>query len=179
MDRKWSVTVKEIATAGMMVAIMEASKMALSFLPNIELTSFWLIMFTLFFGRKVVLVVPAFILIEGTVYGFGLWWVMYLYAWPLLVFLVRIFRKQQSAWFWAVFSGFFGLMFGALCAIPYLFIGAAGEEGLTAGIRTAFAWWVAGIPWDLAHCGGNFVLMLLLYVPVSSAMKKVKRERFC
>ena len=75
--------------------IIEACKYALSFLPNIELTTFWIIVFTLYFGRKILFVIPAFILLEGSIYGFGLWWFMYLYAWPLLVLLTWIFRKQS------------------------------------------------------------------------------------
>ena len=77
------IAVQDIALTGMMTAVIEVSKAALGFLPNIELTSFWIILFTLFFGRRILFVVPTFILIEGAVYGFGLWWVMYLYAWPL------------------------------------------------------------------------------------------------
>ncbi len=83
------IAVQDIALTGMMTAVIEVSKAALGFLPNIELTSFWIILFTLFFGRRILFVVPTFILIEGAVYGFGLWWVMYLYAWPLLALAVQ------------------------------------------------------------------------------------------
>lgn len=169
------ITAHDIALIGLMVAVIEVSKFALSGLPNIELTSFWLIMFTLHFGWRIVLVVPVFILLEGTVYGFGLWWFMYLYAWPLLVLLTRIFRRNDTALFWALLSGAFGLSFGALCAIPYFFVGAAGGGGAAAGLRAAFLWWVAGIPWDIVHCAGNLALMLALYRPVSATMKKLIR----
>ena len=81
------ITVRDITLIGMMVAVIEVCKAALSFLPNIELTTFWLILFTLYFGRKILLVIPVFILIEGCIYGFGLWWVMYLYMWPFWCFL--------------------------------------------------------------------------------------------
>ena len=72
-------SVRDVAEIGLAVALIEGCKAALSFLPNIELTSFWLIMFTLFFGWKIVVVVPVFILIEGQIYGIHLWWIMYLY----------------------------------------------------------------------------------------------------
>ena len=166
----------DIAQIGIMVAVIEVSKFALSGMPNIELTSFWLIMFTLFFGWKIVVVVPVFILIEGSFYGPHLWWIMYLYAWPLLVTIAWLFRKNTSALFWAVVSGLFGLCFGALCSIPYFVIGAS-TGGVSAGLRAAFTWWVAGIPWDLLHCAGNFAIMLVLYHPVSRAIKLVLREK--
>ena len=81
------ITTKDIAVIGLMVAIIEACKVALSFAPNIELTTFWLIMFTRQFGRKVAVIVPVLILVEGMMYGVNTWWVMYLYIWPLLVLL--------------------------------------------------------------------------------------------
>ena len=167
------LSVRDIALAGVMVAVIEVSKAALAFLPNIELTSFWIILFTLFFGWRIVFVVPAFILMEGAVYGFGLWWVMYLYAWPLLALVTWIFRKQENMWFWCILSAVFGLSFGLLCAIPYVVLGM-GEGGLRGGLHAGFTWWVAGIPWDITHALGNFVLMAVLYRPVYGAVKQVQ-----
>ncbi len=162
-----------IAYTGLMVAVIEVSKLALSSLPNIELTSFWLIMFTLFFGKRVLPVIPAFILIEGFVYGIHIWWIMYLYIWPLLVLLTWIFRKVDSALFYAIFSGIFGLCFGFLCSIPYFFIGMS-SGGIVAGLNSAMAFWISGIPWDLVHCVGNFTGMLILYNPIKKIILKAK-----
>ncbi|WP_051204331.1 hypothetical protein [Butyrivibrio sp. VCD2006] len=173
-NRKFSIL--DIAQIGIMVAVIEVSKLALSGMPNIELTSFWLIMFTLFFGWKIVVVVPVFILIEGAFYGIHIWWIMYLYAWPLLVFIAWIFRKNTSAILWAVISGIFGLCFGALCSIPYFVIGLS-SGGVATGLRSAITWWIAGIPWDFIHCAGNFIIMLVLYYPISHAMKLVVKDR--
>lgn len=169
-----SIAIQDIAQIGLMVAVIEVSKAALSFLPNIELTSFWLIMFTIFFGWKIVAVVPVFILIEGCIYGMNLWWIMYLYVWPLLVLIAWLLRKNDSAWFWAIVSGIFGLCFGALCSLVYVVIGWSSGGGFLGGLHSGFVWWIAGIPWDLIHCAGNFVLMLVLYRPIYGAMKKMK-----
>lgn len=166
------LSVRDIAQIGLMVAVIEVSKFLLSGLPNIELTSFWLIMFTLYFGWRIVAVVPVFILLEGMIYGVHLWWIMYLYAWPVLVLVIWVLRKKASALLFAIVSGIFGLCFGALCAIPYFFIGLS-SGGLSAGVTTAVTWWIAGLPWDFAHCAGNFVILLVLYNPVGRAMKWV------
>lgn len=171
--RKKSVlTIKDIALIGMMVAVIEVCKVVLGVLPNIELTTFWLILFTLYFGRKIVFVVPVFILIEGFMYGIHLWWIMYLYAWPLLVLIVWIFRKKDDVWFWSFLSAAFGLSFGFLCSFPYVVIGAA-DGGLRSGLYAGFTWWVAGIPWDIVHGVGNFVIMLVLYKPVRAIMERL------
>lgn len=156
--------IKDIATVGLMVAFIEAAKFTLAGIPNVELTSFLIVMFALYFGRHIYFAIPVFIVIEGAVYGFGLWWIMYLYTWPLLVVAVKLFGKKLTCFGLAMLSGAFGLMFGALCALPYIFLG---------GFRGAFMYWVAGIPFDVVHAVANFAVMLILYKPVSEVMKRI------
>ncbi len=168
-----TLTLKDIAVTGLMVAIIEVAKAVLSFLPNVELTSFLLILYTLTFGIKAVYTVPVFILLEGMVYGMNLWWIMYLYAWPLLVLMTLLLKKNQSVWFWSIFSAIFGLSFGVLCALPYFFIGWVNGSFLN-GVTAAITWWIAGIPWDIVHCIGNFILMLMLYHPVRTVLTRCR-----
>ena len=58
------LTARNIALIAMMVAVIEACKFVMANIPNIELTSFWIIMFTLYFGARIIYVIPVFILIE-------------------------------------------------------------------------------------------------------------------
>lgn len=171
---KFKLTIKDIALIGLMVAVIEVCKVSLSFLPNIELTTFWLIIFTLYFGWKILFVVPVFILMEMSMYGPQLWVIMYLYIWPFLVLLTHVFRKEKSIWFWSIFSSLFGLFFGMMCAIPYVVIGAVGN-GIGGGLSAGFTWWIAGIPWDITHAVGNFVLMCVLYLPITKVMKLITK----
>lgn len=175
MKRRHSgLTIADIALIGMMVAVIEVCKVALIHLPNIELTTFWVIMFSLYLGNRIFYAIPVFILIEGAMFGFGLWWIMYLYMWPSLALLARLFHKSSSALTFSMLSGVYGLLFGLFCSIPYIFIGA-GAGGLLNGFRVAFAWWIAGIPMDLIHGIGNFLLMLVLYHPITLVMKKTRK----
>ena len=96
--------------------------------------------------------------------GLVFWWIMYLYAWPLLAIVVLLLKRMNSAWDWSFVSGLFGLLFGFLCAIPYVF---------TSGFAGAVAWWIAGIPWDFVHGIANFAIMLVLYKPMKYVMSKV------
>ena len=161
---KNKLTAKDITIMALMVAIIEVCKVALANVPNVELTSFWIIMFTLAFRKKVFYIFSVFILIEGAIFGFGLWWVMYLYAWPLLAIVVLLLPPLENAVEWSLVSGAFGLLFGALCAIPYIF---------TLGVAGAIGWWIAGIPFDLIHGVANFIIMLVLYKPLRIVMSKI------
>lgn len=160
-------TTKEIVITGVMAATLEAAKISLSFLPNVELVTLLLILYTLFFGWKTLVSVFAFVGVECAVWGVGLWTVMYLYIWPLLVLLTLLLRRKKSVWVFAVLSALFGLFFGALCALPYLFIG---------GVSMAFTWWIAGIPYDMLHCVSNFILCLVLFRPLQSVLERIGRE---
>ena len=155
---------KDITLIGMMVAIIEVCKIIMKDIPNIEVTTFWVIVFTIYFGKRIIYVIPTFVIIEGLMFGFGMWWIMYLYLWPLLALVSWLMRKNDEAWVWAIISGLFGLFFGFFGAFPYVF---------TSGIVSAFAWWIQGIPWDITHAIGNFVIMLILYHPIRNVMHRV------
>lgn len=172
---KLKISVQDIALIGMMTAVIEVSKLMLSFLPNVELVTFWIIMFTLFFGPKTIYSILAFILIEISIYGIHTWVLMYLYVWPMLALIVYLFRKVQNVWFYSILSGLFGLFFGAFDSILYFFIGAV-DGGIRSGFIMAFNRWVSGIPFDIIHSVANFTLMLVLYVPVRRLLSKIKKK---
>lgn len=163
------IKVKDITLIAMMVAVIEVCKIALSSIPNVELTSFWVIVFSLYFEKKIYLVIVVFTILEGLLYGFGPWWIMYLYAWPLLAFITIKFKERDSIYEWIIISGVFGFLFGFLCSFPYFFIGLT-EGSLMNGLQTAFAWWVAGIPFDIIHGLSNIVIMAILYHPIIRVM---------
>lgn len=163
---------KDIAEVGLMVAMLEAAKLALGSLPNIELVTFLIIVFTLYFGKRTLFAVPAFILIEVMIFGFNpLWVIAYCYVWPLLCLVTLLFKNRpKSAFAPALLSGFFGLFFGFLCSFPYLFITTGTNPD--ASLASAIAWWIAGIPFDIIHGTSNFIIMLVLYTPVCRVMDK-------
>ena len=173
---RWKPTVRDIALVGMMVAVIEVCKVTLMGLPNIELTTFWIIMFSIYFGNKVFWVIPVFTLLEGAMFGFHIWWVMYLYMWPSLVLFTRMIRRIDSVWAYSILSAMYGLLFGFFCAIPYVVIGTV-DGGIRNGLYAGFTWWVAGIPYDLLHGVGNFALMFILYKPIRNIMNKLPRIR--
>ena len=148
----------------LMAALIFASKVALASLPNININSVLIILTVVFFGWKALYTVYVYVLLEGLVFGFSVWWYGYLYVWALLVAAAMLLRKNDSALIWAVVAGVFGLVFGPLMYLEWFAING-GWEGF-------FAMWVAGIPYDLTHCGGNFVFTLALYRPLYRVMEK-------
>ncbi|MDF2951925.1 MAG: hypothetical protein K0S18_1508 [Anaerocolumna sp.] len=157
---------KDIVIIGMLASILVAVQVGLAFLPNIELVSVLIIVYSLVFHKKTIYIISVFIIIEGVLYGFGLWWINYLYIWFILYFITILFRNTKSVFTWALFSGAFGLSFGALCAVPYLLIGSVGGN-ILGGLQMALSYWIGGIPFDIIHGIANFTLTLILIKPLS------------
>ncbi len=156
----------DLCLMAMMGVVMVVSKEALAFLPNIELVSLLVILFTVTFTWRVVGALAVFLLLQGLLYGFGLWWFMYLYIWPLLALLAWLFRWMKHAWQWAILSGLFGLAFGTLCSLVYL----------SQGFSWMLSWIISGFPFDVTHAIGNFIAALLLYLPLRKALEALKRQ---
>ena len=156
---------KEIALIGMMTATIEVAKVSLSFLPNVEIVTLLIILYTLSFPKQIPYVITLFVILEGLLYGFGLWWIAYVYIWPLLAFVTYSLRNMQSVVGWAVVSGAAGLIFGFLCTLPVM---------LFSGVGAGMAYWIAGIPWDIIHGTSNFILLLVLFKPLRNVLKRVR-----
>lgn len=149
--------VKETALLALLSAILLIGQIALGFLPNIEVVTLLIMVYSIVFRKKVFFIIYVFVLAEGLVYGFGIWWFNYLYVWSIQAVINLLFRKQKSVVFWSILSGFYGITFGALCSLPYFAIG---------GPSAAFAYWVSGLAYDIPHCIGNVALCLVLFRPL-------------
>lgn len=159
-----SVTVRDLCFLSLAAALMFAVKMALSSLPNINLNALILILVTVFFGWKALYTVCVYVLLEGLMFGFGVWWVSYLIVWPLLVVLAMAVRKTASPLLWAVFAGLFGLAFGPMMYVIFFTV-TGGWEGF-------LPMWIAGIPYDLVHAVSNFLTVLILFRPLSKVFSR-------
>lgn len=155
---------KQIALFGMLGGLTFGAKFVMSFLPNIEPVSLMIMLFMVTYGIRGLFPVGVYVMLEVLVYGIGLWNINYIYVWPILAFAALALRKMQDPLAWALLSGIFGLLFGALCAPVDVVIG---------GFSYALAKWVSGIPFDLLHCVGNFCIALFLFAPMRKLLKKL------
>ena len=81
---------RELVGNAFLAAILVIVQVAFSFLPNIEFVSLLIILYTLVFEKRTVVIIYLFALLEGILYGFGVWWIMYLYVWTILYLLSLI-----------------------------------------------------------------------------------------
>lgn len=161
------MSLRELILLALIGSLMMATQVALAALPNIHLVAVFVILAALLFGWKCLFSVYIFVVLEGLIYGFSMWFVNYLYIWTILAVISVLCRKNTSKIFWAALAGIYGLLFGALCSLPYFFIG---------GWKAAFSYWVSGIPFDLIHCVSNAALTLVLLQPLYKLCRKLMNK---
>ena len=166
--KKSALSIREIAELSLICALMVAGKESLRLIPNVHPVTLLLLLATAVYGVKALYPAFGFALLEIALYGAGLWNLMYLYVWPIVVFAALPIRQSRSRALWAALAGLHGLCFGALCAIPYLFIG---------GWKMAFAWWLSGVPYDVIHCVSNAVLTFVLLPPLRGLLEMLKARQ--
>jgi len=162
-DRK--LDVRELVLFGILGAMTFAGKYIMSFLPNIEPVSLMVMLFALVFGWKCLYPIYVYVVLEILFYGISLWNINYLYIWLVLAVAAMALREMEHPLGWAMLSGIYGLLFGALCGIVDIFIG---------GFGYAATKWISGIPFDISHCMGNFFIALILFKP----LRKLLEDRY-
>lgn len=127
------------------------------------------ILYTLWFGRGALLILCIFVTLEGTVYGFHLWWIAYLYVWVVLWLAVTAWRAAgEKPLLWAGA----GRNLWPELRLPLL-VSLSGSRGNSHDARLV----AAGIPFDLIHGFANFALILVLFSPLDSLWKRANSSK--
>lgn len=162
--RNSKLSIREVVLFGVLGALTFALQVVMSGLPNIEPVSLLVMLFAVTFGWKALWPVYIFVAMEILFYGFSLWNIYYLYIWAILAVVAITLRSMEGKLGWALVGAVFGLLFGALCAVADVFVG---------GFSYAIAKWVSGIPFDVTHCIGNFVIVLVLFDPLRKLLMRL------
>lgn len=160
------ISLLELVILSLLGALLFVVQVVLGFLPNIELVSVLIIVYTRVYGRKVFYPIYLFVALEAVYYGINTWVIQYTYVWTILALVVLLLRRYNSNALWVLVNTAYGFLFGALCSITYLFIG---------GFSAMTAYWISGIPFDLLHMGGNFLTALVLCEPLYRLLSRLKQ----
>jgi energy-coupling factor transport system substrate-specific component len=163
----YGAKLRQLILFAMLAAIMVIFKEVNPIRSNIEIVSTLIVVYTCIFGLRTLIPVFVYVLVETAIYGFDIWTVNYIYIWAVLVLVSLPFKSFRSPVLWAIIAGIYGLLFGALCAIPYFFIG---------GVGAAVSYWISGLPFDFIHCAGNFMLTLIFYKPLYKLFEEGKNQ---
>ena len=153
---------------GVLSAIVTAGKLALSFVPNIEIVTLLFMVYTVVFGyRKTILVSIVFTTMEIFIYGFSTWLLGYYIIWPILITVTALMKKRiKSEYGYAAIGAIFGYTFGLFFAVV---------ESFFYGRAYGWLYWIKGIPFDLVHGTANFIIALVLYKYVVNILAELKK----
>ena len=156
--------IKDITAISVCSVLLVIAQVAMRFLPNIEVVSLFILLFTKHFKKKTLYIIYIFVLVEGLIYGFGMWWITYTYVWTILYFICLFVRDVESPFALSIVLAIYGLLFGAFSSIAYF---------VTLGVGGGISWIISGFMFDLMHCIGNFATTLILYKPLNNIMKRI------
>jgi len=155
--------IRDIVLIGILSAATTAGKLALSFIPNVEIVTLFFIVFATTLGVKHSLMISiVFVTTEILIYGFSTWVLGYYLIWPILVLIAStVSKKISSEYGYAVIGALFGFFYGMFFAIA---------ESFFYGPAYGLAYWINGLTFDLIHGTSNFIIVLLLYNPLKRMM---------
>lgn len=153
---------------------MLCSKIILEALPNIHLLGMLTMSYTLVFRAKALVPIYGYVLLNGLLAGFDVWWLPYLYIWTVLwgvtMLLPRDMSPRVKRIVYPLVCCLHGLAFGLLYApAQALLFGFTKEQTI--------AWIVAGLPFDVTH-GVSNLLVGFLILPFSELLGKLVKKGY-
>ena len=162
---------RKLCMLALCAPMIVAGKILLEPIPNVEIVTFFIILFTVVFGWSALFPVAIFVLEEGLRYGFAPhWYIFYCVIWPLLVVLTMLVKRRikESAIGWAVFSS---IVFVPIFSFVTVFL--LKTFRLLGADFSILAYLIPEIPYDIAHIVGNFVVTLALFKPLYRVLDRL------
>ena len=162
---------KKIAFVGIAAATIECAKLALAFLPNVEVVTLLTALYGYTFGWLGVLSAVVFVCIEPLIWGVNTWVVLYFIYWPLVAFVFMLLGKAKVKNRWiitltaVVLTVFFGLLSSFI------------DIGLFSGYFDNFfyrfsVYYLRGLPFYITQIITNAVLFPSIFLIASTKISK-------
>ena len=141
-------------------------------LPNIHPVAVLLSAYTVVYGFGALIPLYVYVFLIGFSWGFGAFWLPYLYVWlPLFLLIHMVPRKWPSLLrivLYSLICTVHGLFFGILWA-PF----QALMFGFTA--KQTMAWILAGLSFDIVHAVGNACASALIF-PIVRVLRLLEHK---
>jgi energy-coupling factor transport system substrate-specific component len=168
------IDVFEMCVFAMLGAIMLMSKLLMEALPNIHLLGVLTMTYTLAFRKRALIPIYLYVMLNGLISGFSLWWLPYLYIWTILwgatIILPQNMPRKLKFFVYPIVCCLHGLIYGILYSPAQALI-----FGLD--FNSTLAWIAAGFTFDVIHAIGNFVLGFLI-LPLSELLVRLSHKHY-
>ncbi|MFW5780310.1 MAG: hypothetical protein ACOCWI_02535 [Bacillota bacterium] len=172
------IRIKKIVLIGLFAAILTGGKLALMSLPNIEVVTLFIFLFSLSFGWKMSLAsVLVFCAVEVSIFGFNTWIIAYFIYWPLVALVSSFFFNRYHNNIIIIIIGvFMTFLFGVITSLvdAAFAYGASGINFFT----LFFAIYARGVLFYAVHIASNAVLMSIVFPVLHPLFLKAKIAYF-
>lgn len=160
---------KDVAVLSLMGALMFAGDVLLEMLPNIHLVGVLIVVTTVVYRKWAILAIYVYVLMQGLLSGFDLWWIPYIYIWDFLWLFIMFIPKRLpdniKNILYVVVCALHGYLFGILYAPSQVLLFFDGD------FSRMIPWIILGIPADIIHGTSNLILGTLFILPAVKILK--------
>jgi hypothetical protein len=176
MDKKYTgkSAARSVVLVGMMAATVECGKLALSFLPNVEVVTILLALYGYVFGFLGIASAFVFVCVEPLIYGFNTWVITYFIYWPLVAFVFMLLGKARvkQRWIFPTVAVLLTVFFGVLSSLV--------DVGLLTGYFDRFfyrfaIYYARGVVFYAVQIAANAVLFTVLFPLLARKLQVVKK----
>lgn len=158
--------VKEISLLAIATSVLIVQEMLLSFLPNIQLTTLLILVYTSVFGfQKTSIIVTVHVIIDNLLYGsIGMLhvWIPMLIGWQLIVILFYLLsQRTKNIYVYAITGYLFGHLYGMIF-VPF--------QALLLSVDP-MAYLIADLPFQVIMGLTNLLTIIWLYEVLTDFLK--------
>ncbi|MFD1018532.1 ECF transporter S component [Thalassobacillus hwangdonensis] len=159
----------KLTLIALLSALAIAGRIATNAIPNVQPVTAIVILTGFFMGPLAAVLLAALTtFLSNMLLGMGIWYIWQVTAWALIGAAAGLIGKYFSTipkWGLALFSGVSGLIYGLIISLTmYSYAGSF------------WAYYLAGLPFDLYHAFGNIVFITLLLPVFSRLFERYSRH---
>lgn len=151
--------VRTLALVAMLSAVSVVGRVALAAIPSVQPTTVIIIVTTMVLGlRNGIMVAILSTLLSNFQLGHGIWTFFQMGAWIVVALLSYAYGKSRlhkNITTTAIFAGLTGLIYGAIVSLNGLLF-----------TNKIILYYLASLPYDLAHAAGNIAFYIILGQPL-------------
>ena len=172
------MSTRRIAKISISAGLLNGLKVALAFVPNVELVSAILVVYALTYQKMdSILISVLFVCLEILIYGFALYWVvLYLIYWPLLTIVVGLLPRNKNV------SIVIAIAIGMIATVFFGVLSSFVEVAMSNALGKEYFWkmvyfrYLAGIPFFVVHIVSNAIVLPLTVYPMCKILQKLDKS---
>ncbi len=162
---------KKIAALAVMAALIVCGKLALDFIPNVEVVSVFCALFGYVFGLCAIIPTTIFCLISGAYWGYNLWVITYIVHFNSIVIVFWLLSKKslKKPYITVPIICFMTFLFGLLDGFLVTVI-----SGFESFFYRFYVYYARGLVFVAVHIISNGIVFATLFMPLEKLLQSIK-----